>query len=85
MNRAALFRAAELARSAMDAATIAASCDRVRPERAAEFARLADEALTAARDALAEASSPVTVSLAARPTEWFAVAAEITQPMERAA
>lgn len=52
--------------------------------------REAAEFVAAARAALGKAliaSSPITVSLAATPTEWFAVASEITtqQPMGRAA
>lgn len=55
MNRPDLLRAAGLAQSAMDAATIAVSFDRVRPERAEHFAKLSEEALYAALDALAQA------------------------------
>lgn len=55
MNRPDLLRAASLAQSAMDAATIAVSFDRVRPERAEHFAKLAEDALYAALDALAQA------------------------------
>lgn len=56
MNRADLLRAADLARAAADAATIAASFDRIRPEQAERFARRSEEALYAALDALSLAA-----------------------------
>lgn len=55
MNRDDLLLAARKALAAADAATIAASFDRIRPERADHFTRIAEEALYAALDALAMA------------------------------
>lgn len=48
MDRPALFRSAELARGAMDAATIAASFNRISPSKAELYASRAEEALRAA-------------------------------------
>lgn len=56
MNRADLLRAADLARAAADAATIAASFDRIVPQKAEEYARRSEEALYAALDALSLAA-----------------------------
>lgn len=60
MNRASLFKAVELAHAAAHNATLAASYDKVRPERAEYFARLSEEAAYAVIEALFEArlSSP---------------------------
>lgn len=55
MNRSDLFRAVDLARAAAHNATLAASYDKIRPERAEYFARLSEDALYAALDALAMA------------------------------
>lgn len=55
MNRSQLFRAVDLAHAAAHSATLSASYDKVRPERAEHFARLSEEALYAALDALAQA------------------------------
>jgi hypothetical protein len=52
VNRAELLRAADLARAAADAATIAASFDRIKPDQAERFSRQSEEALYAALDAL---------------------------------
>lgn len=52
MNRADLLRAADLARAAADAATIAASFDRIKPDQAERYSRQSEEALYEALDAL---------------------------------
>lgn len=69
MNRAELFRAVDLAHAAAHNATLAASYDRVVPERAEHFARLSEEALYAALDALAMARLSV-----ATEADWRAAA-----------
>jgi hypothetical protein len=79
MIRAELFRAVEMAHAAAHNATLSASYDKVVPERAEHFARLAEDALYAALDALA--MSRLSVAAAA---EWRA--AETANPQaERAA
>lgn len=55
MNRTDLLRAADLARVAADAATIAASFDRIKPAEAERYRRQSEEALYAALEALFEA------------------------------
>ena len=69
MNRAKLFEAVDLAHAASHNATLAASYDKVVPERAEHFARLSEEALYAALDALAMARLSV-----AKDADWRAVA-----------
>lgn len=60
MNRAKLMAAVEFAHAAAHNATVAASYDRINPERAEYFARLSEEAAYAVIEALFEArlSSP---------------------------
>lgn len=55
MTRSELFRAVDLAHAAAHNATLAASYDKVIPERAEHYARLSEDALYAALDALAMA------------------------------
>lgn len=76
MIRADLFRAVEFAHAAAHNATLAASYDKINPERAAYFARLSEEALYAALDALSQAE---------RTPGFLAVANEITNTERKAA
>lgn len=55
MNRSDLFRAVDLCHAAAHSATLSASYDKVSPERSEHFARLSEEALYAALDAIAQA------------------------------
>jgi hypothetical protein len=78
MNRAELFRAVDLAHCAAHNATLAASYGKIKPERAEYFARLSEDALNAALDALFEAR------LGHAPS-FFPIAEAITQPVRSAA
>jgi hypothetical protein len=69
MNRAELFRAVDMAHAAAYNATLAASYDRINRERSEHFARLSEEALYAALDALAMARLSV-----ATKADWKAAA-----------
>lgn len=55
MNRAKLYQAVEFAHAAASNATLAASYDKIKPERAEYFARLSEEAAYALIEALFEA------------------------------
>lgn len=55
MNRAKLFEAVDKAHAAAHNATLAASYDKIKPERAEYFARLSEEAAYAVIEALFEA------------------------------
>lgn len=55
MRRSELFRAVELAHCAAHNATLAASYDKIKPERAEYFARLSEDAAYAVIEALFEA------------------------------
>jgi hypothetical protein len=69
MNRAKLFAAVEMAHAAAHNATLAASYDKVKPERAEEFAIHAEAAAYAVLDALAMARLSI-----ATEADWRAVA-----------
>lgn len=67
MIRAKLFEAVDLAHAAAHNATLSASYDKVNAERSEYFARLSEEALYAALDALAMARLST-----ATPADWRA-------------
>lgn len=83
MNRALLIKAADLAETASTYATLTASHANLKPEQAERYARVVEDTLYQALDALAEAR----MGQAARPDVMKALAPiiEILNPERRAA
>lgn len=79
MDRQALLRAAELADTAALYARITASHSNINPDKAERYARVVEDTLYQALDALAEAQR-----MPAKP-DFFEVAADIVNPFGKAA